>query len=153
MWTSSMRHVVGAVLAVLLVTSCVRSAPIPDSTMDGPFRGGVWVSTSTDDRLELDMATGRGVATMSKGLSASAGDPAGCAENEQWSATSTRAITKWSVSETESILRFQVPTENLLLFSSVGFAREGDWSVLETFYRCDTEHSRPIYLVWQPGSA
>ena len=74
MWISSMRNVGGAALAVLLVTACMRPAPIPDSTMDGPFRGGVWVSTTTEDRLELDMATGRGVATMSKGLSVPAGD-------------------------------------------------------------------------------
>lgn len=153
MWISSIRHVVGAVLAVLLVTSCVRSAPIPDSTMDGPFRGGVWVSTSTDDRLELDMATGRGAATMSKGLSVPPDGPGRCAKDEQWSATTARAIEKWSVSEEESTLWFQVPLEKSDLVFSVAFAREGDWSVLETFYWCDTEHFRPIYLVWQPGSA
>ena len=153
MWISSMRHVVGAVLAVLFVAACVRSAPIPDSTMDGPFRGGVWVSTSTDDRLELDMATGRGVATMSKGLSIPAGDPAGCAKDEQWSTTTTRAIDKWSLVEDKSMIIFEVPTEKYVLVLSVLFAREGDWSVLKTWYWCDTERFRPIYLVWQPGSA
>ena len=152
MWISSMRHVVGAVLAVLLVTACARSTPIPDSTMDGPFRGGVWVSTSTDDRLELDIATGRGVATMSKGLAVPAGDPAGCAKDEQWSTTTTRAIDKWSMSEEESTIRFRVPIGKRDVNLSVLFAREGDWSVLKTWYACDTEHFRPIYLVWQPGS-
>ena len=153
MWISSMRNVVGAVLAVLLVTACMRPAPIPDSTMDGPFRGGVWVSTTTEDRLELDMATGRGVATMSKGLSVPAGDPIRCAKDEQWSATTTRAIDEWSISEEESTIRFQVPIEKLDVNLSVLFAREGDWSVLKTWYACDTERFRPIYLVWQPGSA
>ena len=153
MWISSMRKVVGAVIAVLLVAACARSAPIPDSTMDGPFRGGVWVSTTTEDRLELDMATGRGVATMSKGLSVPPDEPGRCAKDEQWSATTTRAIDEWSVSEGESIIRFQVPVDRFDLVYSLAFAREDDWSVLETFYWCDTEHFRPIYLVWQPGSA
>lgn len=153
MLTSRMRRGVVVVVAVLLATSCVRSPSIPDSTMDGPFRGGVWVSTSTEDRLELDIETGRGVATMSRGLSVPGSDPSRCAKDEQWSATTIRTIERWSVSQTESTLRFQVQTEDLVLYLSVGFARKGDWSVLETWYRCDTEHYRPIYLVWQPGSA